>query len=137
MSLRSNVVKIIKNVTQGGEKEPAMSFFDETPAGKAKREAQIEARTTELAQALKEGLSKINRVKVLTPMDPKFSGGVVVSTVAGFDNQKMDVLRTLIRNPAFSNAAKQNILVNLNKLSFDNQRAEILRLINDRGELKN
>jgi hypothetical protein len=53
-----------------------------------------------------------------------------------FENQKMDVLRTLIRNSSFCNPAKQNLLVNLNKLSFDNNRAEILRLINERGTLK-
>jgi hypothetical protein len=53
-----------------------------------------------------------------------------------FENQKMDVFRTLIHNPSFCNPAKQNLLVNLNKLSFDNNRAEILRLINERGTLK-
>jgi hypothetical protein len=53
-----------------------------------------------------------------------------------FESHKMDILRTLIHNPAFSNAAKQNLLVNLNRLSFDSNRAEILRIINERGELK-
>jgi selenocysteine lyase/cysteine desulfurase len=54
--------------------------------------ANIEARTTELAQALKEGLAKINRVQLVTPMDPKMSGGVVISHVEGFDREKMGAL---------------------------------------------
>jgi len=53
-----------------------------------------------------------------------------------FDNSKMTVLQTLIRNPSFSNTAKQTILVNLNRLSFDNQRSALLAAINERGELK-
>lgn len=47
----------------------------------------IESRTTELASALKEGLSKINRLKLVTPMDPMMSGGVVVAQVIGFDRE--------------------------------------------------
>src|SRR5580692_3636502 len=41
--------------------------------------SNVEARTTELATALKAGLSKINRVKLVTPVDPVQSGGVVIS----------------------------------------------------------
>ena len=41
-----------------------------------------------IAQALKEGLSKINRIKLVTPMDPKLSGGVVVASIPGFDGPK-------------------------------------------------
>jgi|SoiMethySBSTD1v2_1073268.scaffolds.fasta_scaffold184746_2 selenocysteine lyase/cysteine desulfurase len=52
----------------------------------------VEARTTELAQALKEGLSKINRIQLVTPMDSKLSGGVVISRVAGLDNEKLGAL---------------------------------------------
>ena len=48
----------------------------------------IEARTSELATALKEGLSKINRVKVITPMDPKLSGGIAISELAGMDRKQ-------------------------------------------------
>lgn len=48
----------------------------------------VEARTTELASALKEGLAKINRVKLVTPMDPKMSGGVVVAQVPDLDRPK-------------------------------------------------
>jgi selenocysteine lyase/cysteine desulfurase len=51
--------------------------------------ANVQARTTELAQALKEGLSKINRLQLVTPMDPALSGGVVISQVQGFDREKM------------------------------------------------
>jgi selenocysteine lyase/cysteine desulfurase len=52
----------------------------------------VQARTTELAQALKEGLAKINRVQLVTPMDPALSGGVVISQVEGFDREKMGAL---------------------------------------------
>jgi selenocysteine lyase/cysteine desulfurase len=45
----------------------------------------IEARTTALAAALKEGLSKVNKVKLVTPMDPQLSGGVIVSQIASLD----------------------------------------------------
>jgi len=54
--------------------------------------AGIEARTTDLAQALKEGLAKIKGIQLVTPMDPQMSGGVVVSQVQGFDREKMGAL---------------------------------------------
>ncbi len=52
----------------------------------------VEARTTELASALKEGLSKINRVKLVTPMSPEMSGGVVIAQVPDLDRQKTAAL---------------------------------------------
>jgi selenocysteine lyase/cysteine desulfurase len=52
----------------------------------------IEARTMTLAGALKTGLAKINRVRLVTPGDPRLSGGVVVSQVEGLDRQKMSAL---------------------------------------------
>ena len=54
--------------------------------------AQIEARTMTLAGALKTGLAKINRIRMVTPVDPRLSGGVVVSQVEGFDPRKMSAL---------------------------------------------
>jgi isopenicillin-N epimerase len=48
----------------------------------------VEARTTELATSLKEGLSKINRVKLVTPMDPKMSGGIAISELVGMDRKQ-------------------------------------------------
>ena len=53
----------------------------------------IEARTMELAAALKAGLWKINKLKPVTPADPKLSGGVVISALSDGDSAKM---RTLI-----------------------------------------
>jgi isopenicillin-N epimerase len=53
----------------------------------------IEARTMELAAALKAGLWKINKLKPVTPADPKLSGGVVITTLSDADSAKM---RTLI-----------------------------------------
>jgi len=52
----------------------------------------VEARTTELAGALKAGLAKINRVKLVTPMDPAMSGGVVIAQVPDLDRQKTGAL---------------------------------------------
>jgi isopenicillin-N epimerase len=49
----------------------------------------IEARTLELATALKNGLAKINRVKMITPMEPKLSSGVVVCSIDGLDRKQM------------------------------------------------
>jgi selenocysteine lyase/cysteine desulfurase len=54
--------------------------------------SNVEARTTELATALKAGLAKINRVKLVTPVDPVQSGGVVISQIADLDRPKMSAL---------------------------------------------
>ena len=47
---------------------------------------RVEARGIELATALKEGLAKINGVKMITPMDPRLSGGVCVVEFEGADH---------------------------------------------------
>lgn len=52
----------------------------------------VEARTTELAGALKEGLAKIKRVRLVTPLGTEMSGGVVISQVADLDRQKTGAL---------------------------------------------
>lgn len=52
----------------------------------------VEARTTELASALKAGLAKINRVKLVTPISPEMSGGVVIAQVPDLDRQKTGAL---------------------------------------------
>jgi selenocysteine lyase/cysteine desulfurase len=54
--------------------------------------ANVEARTTALATALKDGLAKLPNVKVSTPMDPALSGGVVIANVPAFDRAKMSAL---------------------------------------------
>jgi hypothetical protein len=53
-----------------------------------------------------------------------------------FENNKVTVLNALVANKAFCNPAKQTMLTNLDKLSFDNNRAAVLASINQRGELK-
>ena len=52
----------------------------------------VEARTTALASALKEGLARNNRIKLVTPVDPLLSGGVVISQMPGLDRTKMNAL---------------------------------------------
>lgn len=54
-------------------------------------QAAIEARTTELARALKQGVAKLNKVKMITPMDPKLSGGIVIFGLAGLDRKQTAV----------------------------------------------
>ena len=53
-----------------------------------------------------------------------------------FENFKVAVLETLIKNPSFSNPAKQSILTSLEKFSFENNKTELLTALNLRGELK-
>jgi selenocysteine lyase/cysteine desulfurase len=68
--------------------------------------ANVEARTTELAQALKEGLAKTNRVRLVTPMDPKMSGGVVILQVQDFDREKMgELIKDLYEKHGIGGAA--------------------------------
>lgn len=49
-----------------------------------------------------------------------------------FDHDKVAVLVTLVHNPAFSAPAKQTIMAQLSKLSFDKDRQTILQAVNDR-----
>lgn len=50
---------------------------------------RVEARVVELASALKAGLAKIRGVKLITPVDPRLSGGVCVARFDGADGQKV------------------------------------------------
>ena len=49
-----------------------------------------------------------------------------------FDNAKADVLLKLIANPSYSNEAKNEILVRLNKIKDEKQKVEVLSAINNR-----
>ncbi len=51
-------------------------------------QAAVEARTTELATALKQGVAKFDKVKMITPMDAKMSGGIVIFGLAGLDRKQ-------------------------------------------------
>jgi selenocysteine lyase/cysteine desulfurase len=52
----------------------------------------VEARTTALATTLKAGLARLNKVKMVTPMDPQLSGGVVISQMPDLDRPAMSKL---------------------------------------------
>ena len=52
----------------------------------------VEARTTALATALKEKLARLSKVKMITPMEPKLSGGVVISQMPDLDRPAMSGL---------------------------------------------
>lgn len=49
-----------------------------------------------------------------------------------FDNMKLEILQSLVANPAFSNAAEQALLNQLDALTFENFKTEMLRAINKR-----
>lgn len=49
-----------------------------------------------------------------------------------FDDMKLAVLRKLIANPAFADAARQAMVSQLNLLAFDANRQAILRAVNER-----
>ena len=52
------------------------------------------------------------------------------------EESKMNLLKNLIHNPAFTNAAKAAILDGLTEnLKFDNDRQQILRLLQERGPI--
>jgi selenocysteine lyase/cysteine desulfurase len=55
---------------------------------------RVAARTQELAQRLKEGLSELDSVRVVTPMDPELSAGIVCFEVV--NQQPPDVLVRLM-----------------------------------------
>ena len=48
------------------------------------------------------------------------------------DHSKVELLRTLIDNPGFSDAARQAIVAQLDHLSFDTHKQAILRRLNER-----
>lgn len=49
-----------------------------------------------------------------------------------FENMKVDILLTLIKNPCFSAAGKAAILDRLDRLSFENHRTQVLQAMNQR-----
>ena len=50
---------------------------------------RIEARIRELSSSLKEGISKVPRVRLITPSRPELSAGVCVAGFDGIDHQKI------------------------------------------------
>jgi hypothetical protein len=76
-------------------------------------------------------LKQIAQRRELPPVAQVHLVNVGYSCLA-FDNQKVDLLRAVIANPDFSDSARHAVVSQLDKLSFDNQQAEILRLINQR-----
>ncbi len=85
-----------------------------------------------------------NRLSALSAIAqrPNLSPAVQVRLVnaayasLGFDGNKLRLLQAIIANPSFCNPAKENILVQLNKLGFEGNRTAILDAINQRGALE-
>jgi hypothetical protein len=82
-----------------------------------------------------DALKSIARRPTLSPNAQVYLVETVFRRLS-FENSRMSVFKTLIENEAFSNAAKQRLLGNISKLSFDSDRAALLRMISERGELK-
>ncbi len=72
--------------------------------------------------AKREGLSERAQVHLVDAVFKRLS----------FDNMKVDILLTLIKNPCFSPAAKAAILDRLDRLSFENHKTQILEAMNRR-----
>ena len=79
----------------------------------------------------KESLSQVAERPGLSPVVQVHLVNVAYRALS-FDSAKVELLRRLIANPAFSDAARQAIVTQLNHLSFDSNRQEILRQLNQR-----
>src|SRR5690349_15160128 len=68
--------------------------------------------------ARKESLSQLAQRPALSPAGQVHLVDVAYRTMS-FDGAKLEVLRALIANPSFSDAARQAIVMQLDHLSFD------------------
>ena len=79
-------------------------------------------------------LSAIARRTNLSPTVQTYLATRTLRNIS-FDNNKVEIVMMLIRNPAFCNAAKQEILANLKRVSFDGNKQTILDALESRGTL--
>jgi len=102
-----------------------------TPADAA-TVAEIDAAARlNLDSARKESLSHVAQRAGLSPTVQVHLINVAYRALS-FDSSKVELLRTLIANPAFSDAARQAIVTQLDHLGFDSHKQEILRQLNQR-----
>lgn len=78
-----------------------------------------------------EGLQRIAKRAELSPSTQVHLVNATYRSLS-FDAQKLQVLKSLIANPSFSDAARQAMVTQLSKLSFDGERQQILRAIDER-----
>lgn len=81
--------------------------------------------------ARKDSLSQVAERPGLSPVAQVHLINVAYRSLS-FDAAKVELLRKLIANPAFSDAARQAIVTQLNHLSFDSNKQEVLRHVNQR-----
>ncbi|MFO1500278.1 MAG: hypothetical protein U1G07_18140 [Verrucomicrobiota bacterium] len=81
--------------------------------------------------AKKEALSQLAERHALSPAAQVHLVNVTYRRVT-FDEAKVDILRTLIANPSFSDPARQAIVAQLHRLSFESNKQAILRHLNQR-----
>ena len=82
--------------------------------------------------ARKHSLSQIAQRPNLSPAVQVHLVNAAYRSIS-FENAKVELLHTVIANPAFSDAARQAIVTQLNRLSFDSHKQAILRQLNDRA----
>ena len=79
-------------------------------------------------------VQSLNAIAQRTTLGPIAQVHLINATyrVLSFDNNKVAVLRTVIANPSFSDSARQAIVSQLGRLSFDSNRQTLLREIDRR-----
>jgi hypothetical protein len=82
--------------------------------------------------ARKDSLTQIAQRANLTPFVQVHLVNVTYRCLS-FENAKVELFHTLIANPGFSDAARQAIVTQLNRLSFDAHKQAILRQLNERA----
>ena len=104
------------------------------------RKVEIEATMAEIDAVadLKSDSAKYEAFKVIATRDtlpPKAQAHLVKPVIEKLyaPADKMDVLLTLIANPAFSNTAKKELLAHLKRIEPEQNRLAILKAINTRG----
>ena len=84
------------------------------------------------SNARKDALRQIAARPNLSPAVQVHLVNVVYQSLT-FDTAKVELLNALIGNPSFSDAARQAIVTQLNRLSFETNKQAILRQLNDRA----
>jgi hypothetical protein len=81
--------------------------------------------------ARRESLMRVAQRPELTPTVQVHLINVAYRSLS-FESAKLEVLRAIIANPGFTDAARQAIVSQLNHLSHDSHKQEILRHLNQR-----
>lgn len=95
--------------------------------------AEIEAaRSLSFSNQQADHLKRIARRRNLGPAAQTYLVDITFELL-GFENQKIDVLERLIKNPVFCGQAKSRVLAHLDELTFDNHKRQLLDALDRRG----